>query len=141
MHVYAQTHPWIQASRWVYENVPNNAVIAVEHWDDHLPLSLPGGQTTPGQHGYRHVELPMYEPDTPDKLWLIRDRLREADLIVLSTNRLYRTIPRLPERRAVDRGGDDVALLGADLFSRGQIAGAADALPVYLRDQVVRAPG
>ena len=31
----------------------------------------------------------------------VLERLREADLIVLSTNRLYRTIPRLPERYPV----------------------------------------
>ena len=99
--VYAQTHPWIQVSRYIYDRVPDGSVIAVEHWDDHMPLSLPEDRANPGARGYRHVELPMYEPDNPDKLWLIRERLREADLIVLSTNRLYRTIPRLPERYPV----------------------------------------
>jgi YYY domain-containing protein len=96
--VYAQTHPWIQASWWIYENVPDGSVIAVEHWDDHLPLSLPEAHMSPRAHGYTHVELPMYEPDRYDKLMLVRDRLREADYVILSTNRLYRTIPRLPER-------------------------------------------
>jgi YYY domain-containing protein len=99
--VYAQTHPWIQASRWIYEQVPDESVIAVEHWDDHLPLALPEDRANPGAHGYRHVELPMYEPDNWAKYDLIRSRLREADLLVLSTNRLYRTIPRLPERYPV----------------------------------------
>jgi YYY domain-containing protein len=98
MRVYAQTHPWIQASRWVYENVPDGSVIAVEHWDDHLPLSLPEPHANFHSRGYRHVELPMYEPDGYDKLMLVRDRLREADYLILSTNRLYRTIPRLPKR-------------------------------------------
>ena len=35
------------------------------------------------------------------KFALLRDRLREADYIVLSTNRLHRTIPRLPARYPV----------------------------------------
>ena len=61
--VYAQTHPWIQASRYIYDRVPDGSVIAVEHWDDHMPLSLPEDRANPGAHGYRHVELPMYEPD------------------------------------------------------------------------------
>ncbi|MBN1579239.1 MAG: phospholipid carrier-dependent glycosyltransferase, partial [Anaerolineae bacterium] len=98
MWMYAQEHPWIQASKWIYQNVPDGTIIAVEHWDDHLPLSLPIDYANPGAHSYRHVELPMYEPDNYDKYDLIRSRLREADYIILSTNRLYRTIPRLPER-------------------------------------------
>jgi len=98
MHIYADEHPWIQASRWIYAHVPDGSTIAVEHWDDHLPLSLPEPEASPQLHGYRHLELPMYEPDTPDKLALIRERLLQADYIVFSTNRLYRTIPRLSER-------------------------------------------
>ena len=98
MRVYAQTHPWIRASRWIYSQVPDGSVIAVEHWDDHLPLSLPEPMATPRARSYVHVELPMYEPDGYEKLALVRDRLRQADYIVLSTNRLYRTIPRLPAR-------------------------------------------
>jgi YYY domain-containing protein len=98
MGVYAQTHPWIQASRWIYEHVPDGSVIAVEHWDDHLPLSLPEDRATPGAHAYQHVELPMYEPDSYEKSSLVRSLLREADYLVFSSNRLYRTISRLPER-------------------------------------------
>ncbi len=98
LRVYAQTHPWIRASRWIYTQVPDGSVLAVEHWDDHLPLSLPEPMATPRVHGYVHVELPMYEPDGYEKLALVRDRLQQADYIILATNRLYRTIPRLPAR-------------------------------------------
>ncbi len=96
--VYAQEHTWIQASQWIYAHVPDGAVIAVEHWDDHLPLSLPQERANPGAHRYQQIELPMYEPDTLDKYTLLRSRLQAADYIVLSSNRLYRTIPRLPKR-------------------------------------------
>ncbi len=98
MRVYAQEHPWIQASKWIYQNVPDGSVIAVEHWDDHLPLSLPLEGANPGVRGYQHIELPMYEDDGYAKYDLLRTRLGQADYIVLSTNRLYRTIPRLPDR-------------------------------------------
>jgi tRNA threonylcarbamoyladenosine biosynthesis protein TsaB len=49
--------------------------------------------------------------------------------------RIVRVLPDL-EPRAYD-----VALIGADRFGRGEVGQALDAIPVYLRDQVVRAPG
>jgi YYY domain-containing protein len=51
-----------------------------------------------GAHGYRLVELPMYEEDNEQKYHLLRSRLSEADYIILSSNRLYGSIPRLPQR-------------------------------------------
>ena len=52
----------------------------------------------PGAHGYRQPLLPMYEEDTRQKFETIRDTLRDCDYLVLASNRLWRTIPRLPER-------------------------------------------
>ncbi|MBN1639944.1 MAG: glycosyltransferase family 39 protein [Anaerolineae bacterium] len=98
MRVYAGAHTWVRASRWIYANVPDGAVIAVEHWDDHLPLSLPEQGATVGERRYVHVELPMYEPDSVEKMAIVGQRLRQAEYIVLASNRLYRTIPRLPDR-------------------------------------------
>ena len=96
--VYGTEHTWITASRWIYEHVPDGSVLASEHWDDDLPLGLPEPGANTGAHGYRLVELPMYEDDNEQKYHLLRSRLSEADYIVLSTNRLYGAIPRLPER-------------------------------------------
>lgn len=94
--VYAQPHPWIVASRWIYENVPDGAVLATEHWDDRLPLGLPEPGANPGR--YRYVTMPMYEEDTPEKFDIIKNNLRQADYYIFASGRLYRTIPRLPER-------------------------------------------
>jgi YYY domain-containing protein len=47
------------------------------------------------------VELPLYEPDTREKFRIVRDTLKRADYVILATNRLYRTIPRLPKRYPV----------------------------------------
>ena len=96
--VYRYTHPWIAASRWIYANVPDGSVLASEHWDDDLPLGLPEPGADWGSHGYRIVDLPLYEDDNESKYQLLRSRLQEADYIVLSSNRLYASIPRLPER-------------------------------------------
>jgi YYY domain-containing protein len=51
-----------------------------------------------GVHGYRQPLLPMYEEDTRRKFETIRDTLRDCDYLVLASNRLWRTIPRLSER-------------------------------------------
>jgi len=96
--VYGTEHSWITASRWIYDHVPDGSVLASEHWDDDLPLGLPEPGANTGAHGYRLVELPMYEDDNEQKYHLLRSQLSEADYIVLSTNRLYGAIPNLPER-------------------------------------------
>ncbi|MGQ9715199.1 MAG: DUF2298 domain-containing protein, partial [Anaerolineae bacterium] len=96
--IYTREHTWITASRWIYAHVPDGSVLAVEHWDDELPKSLRESGMHPGAHQYRHVTLPLYEEDTPQKYELIKQALREADYVVLASNRLYRSIPRLPKR-------------------------------------------
>lgn len=96
--IYVREHTWITASRWIYAHIPDGSVLAVEHWDDELPKSLREPGMHPGAHQYRHVTLPLYEEDTPQKYELIKQALREADYVVLASNRLYRSIPRLPKR-------------------------------------------
>ena len=96
--VYGSEHPWVQASRWIYANVPDGSALGLEHWDDNLPFGLPEPGANMGAHGYRVVEFPLYEEDTAAKSELLKERVRESDYIILSSNRLYRTIPRLPER-------------------------------------------
>ncbi|HIQ04690.1 MAG TPA: hypothetical protein EYH31_03240, partial [Anaerolineae bacterium] len=95
---YGHTHPWIVASRWIYDNVPDGSVIAVEHWDDSLPKPLPEPNANLGAHRYQQVTLPLYEEDTEQKYLTIKVALRQADYIMLASNRLYRSIPRLSER-------------------------------------------
>ena len=97
--VYGHSHSWIAASRWIYEHVPQNSVILAEHWDDSLPKDLqkPAGYYR-GAYGYRVTDLPNYEEDTQAKFETIKRMVNEADYIVLATNRLYRSIPRLPQR-------------------------------------------
>jgi YYY domain-containing protein len=93
--IYRQPHSRIEASRWIYARVPAGAVLAVEHWDDALPLRIDGKD---GATIYRSVELPNYAEDTPEKLELILDVLGLADYVILSSNRLVDSIPRLPMR-------------------------------------------
>jgi len=96
--VYGTGHSWVSASRWVYENVPFGSCIAAEHWEEGFPRTWAEPGMNPGAHSYHQPLLPMYEEDTRQKFETIRDTLRDCDYLVLASNRLWRTIPRLPER-------------------------------------------
>lgn len=97
MNVYVQEHPWIQATAWLCENLARPSRIAVEHWDDPLPLLQGTGELRCyRRHSVR--ELALYDPDTVHKLETLLDAIESSDYIVLSSNRLYNTIPRLPDR-------------------------------------------
>ena len=97
--IYTQPNTRIAASRWLYENIPAGKTLANEHWDDWLPIGGLDGKTAYGEAGmFQSVEMRNYEADTPEKLnWMV-DNLAKADYIVLSSNRLYDSIPRLPVR-------------------------------------------
>ncbi|MGC8779669.1 MAG: DUF2298 domain-containing protein [Anaerolineae bacterium] len=101
--IYRRPLSRITASRWIYANIPPGKVIANEHWDDGLPLRIDGKDPF-GAFGYRGLSsssdgnLQMYMEDTPEKRELLYRWLNEADYIVLSSNRLWGSIPRLPMR-------------------------------------------
>ena len=93
--IYRRPHSRIDASEWIYDNVPPGAVVAFEVWDDPLPLRT-GGRDAGSI--YRGVELHNYAEDNPEKLDLTLEALSRTDVIALSSNRLYDSIPRLPMR-------------------------------------------
>src|SRR5262249_37452465 len=65
--IYDQPHSRIQASAWIFANIPAGKTLATEHWDDRLPLARPG--LDPGR--YRYTELALYDQENPAK----RDKL------------------------------------------------------------------
>ncbi|HEX9386590.1 MAG TPA: DUF2298 domain-containing protein, partial [Anaerolineales bacterium] len=97
--IYGRMNSRIEASRWMYQNLPQGAMLANEHWDDWLPIGGLDGNTSYGDQGmFTAVEMANYEDDNPDKLNRMIENLTQADYIVLSSNRLYDSIPRLPIR-------------------------------------------
>ena len=97
LNVYTQEHPWIQATAWLCEHLSKPSHIMVEHWDDSLPMVQGTGEL----RCYRYHEFKVfraYYPDTTKKLADLLDSLEECDAVILSSNRLYNTIPRLPNR-------------------------------------------
>lgn len=92
--IYARPVSRGQASMWIYRNVPPPAVMANEHWDDPLPLPIPGFD-----HGkYAGPQLPLYDPDEPKKIETIIQMLSQSSHMNVTSNRLYGSIPRMPER-------------------------------------------
>ncbi|MBI3538138.1 MAG: hypothetical protein HY070_11355, partial [Chloroflexi bacterium] len=100
--IYTRPVSRVTASRWIFNNVPTGTVIANEHWDDPLPLRVDGKDPFGGM--YRGLKsssdglMQWYAEDTPEKRAQAIAWLDEADYIVLSSNRLYKAIPRLPMR-------------------------------------------
>lgn len=97
LNVYRQEHPWIQATAWICEQLPAGSTIAVEHWDDPLPML----QGTGDLRCYSRFDVDTfaaYDRDDAGKLADILRMLQDSDYIILSTNRLYNAIPRLPGR-------------------------------------------
>ena len=100
VRMYAEPHPAVAASRWIYQHVPPGSGIATEHWEEGLPVPLEaqGRSLSAGSQGYRMATLNLYEDDNEAKLSHIVQRLQAADYVVFFSNRLYGTIPRLPQR-------------------------------------------
>ena len=87
-NIYGQIHTAVRASEWLMERAPSGSEVLKEHWEEAIPNLA----------GHRISELPLYEDDRPAKFTDIARRLADSDYIVLFSNRLYGTIPRLPER-------------------------------------------
>ncbi len=93
--IYMREHTRIEASRWIHAHVPAGSTLLSEHWDDRLPLTLPG---IGGPERYRHIELAHYELDTPEKRGRLLDALNHGDYVVLASQKLVDSIPRMPHR-------------------------------------------
>ena len=102
MTIYTRPVSRVTASRWMYANIPRGSVIGNEQWDDPLPLRIDGldpyGGMFRGLSSTPDGLMHWYDEDTPDKRVQAIKWLDEADYIVLSSNRLYLSIPRLPMR-------------------------------------------
>ena len=89
MNVYTGVHPLNAVSSWLRDNADTGAVVVQEHWEEGVP----------GVIGLQmHQRADLYDPDTPQKFEKLTELLAGADYFVLLSNRLYATIPRLPDR-------------------------------------------
>ncbi len=99
--IYSHQNTRLSASEWIYDNIPKGAVISAEYWDDALPIPL-AGKPYPIPY-YQRVTMDLYA-DRPneDEFTYIADSLQNTDYIILSSDRLAQSIPKLPWRYPVD---------------------------------------
>jgi hypothetical protein len=88
--IYTRPHTRIMATDWINRNVPFGSKLALEHWDDALPLNNMGR--------YQFLEMPMYENDNNPQKWeKVNANLKSADYLILASNRLYVPLPKLAD--------------------------------------------
>jgi len=89
LSIYSRPHSRIQASEWIRQNIPSDKVLSNEYWDDALPL---------GYSDYPGEILTLFDPDTDEKWEKINESLEKIDYLIMSSNRLWATIPRVPNK-------------------------------------------
>jgi len=91
-NIYRSPVTRVEASKWVYENVPQGTVIGHEHWDDEVPYAIAGVT----QRSYGSETFNNFDPDSPERVSKLLATLDKVDYIALSSRRLSGTIPRVP---------------------------------------------
>ncbi len=92
VNIYSLPHSRIQATDWILKNIPLGSALAVEHWDDLIPLR--------NSEQYQIITLTLYDqPDDKQKWALMQENLNHADYIILASNRLYVPLPKLADCR------------------------------------------
>ena len=94
LSVYARPHSIVSASSWFHRNAAPGARVLVPDWEEGFPFALPA---LPADR-FRVANLPLYEPDGPEKTRLLADRLAASDLLVFPTKRHTGAITRARER-------------------------------------------
>lgn len=88
--IYLKDHTRVNASKWIYQNIPVGSTLATEYWDDTLPLPINGNYS----ELYNFQSLSVASADTPEKINKIKEQLFKSDYIILSSNRFYLPIPK-----------------------------------------------
>lgn len=105
LNVYSQPNTRIQASLWIYSHIKPGSVFTYEQWDDALPVAVDGHDPSiyqqasyPGANGQLQQGLDLYGDDTPEKAQQLANLLPTLDVITMASDRLDKSIPRLPAR-------------------------------------------
>lgn len=103
--VYSQPNTRIQASDWIFTHLKPGTVLTYEQWDDALPFTVDGHDASiypqavyTDAQGMPQQGLDLYGDDTPAKAQMIASMLMQVGAITMPTDRLDKSIPRLPAR-------------------------------------------
>lgn len=100
VNIYSKDTTRVAASKWIYANVPEDSVIANEHWDDPIPLLIPPedlaleGLT---QIHYDSIMMEVYNEDNEQKILDLYQDISTTDYIFVTSPRARGGIGRLPE--------------------------------------------
>jgi len=96
LNIYSTKNTRIQATNWINRFIPTGSTLAVEHWDDRVPIFDPGR--------YKYEELTLYDiPDDQKKWSMLNEKLKRSDYIILASNRLYTPLQKLWECNEVNK--------------------------------------
>lgn len=88
LNIYTTPNTRIQATAWINQFIPEGSTLAVEHWDDRVPIFDPGK--------YNYEELTLYDiPDDGRKWEVLHEKLNRSDFIIIASNRLYTPLQQL----------------------------------------------
>lgn len=96
LSIYSHPNPKVAATQWILNNIPQGKTLAIEHWDDSLPLY--------NQEKYTMFILPLYESDTELKWNGIKRQLNTADYVILASNRLSTPLQKLTDCKMLPQG-------------------------------------
>ncbi|HEX5478400.1 MAG TPA: DUF2298 domain-containing protein, partial [Dehalococcoidia bacterium] len=91
-HIYTSPVTRAEASRWIYQNVPEGSVIGHESWDDAVPYGVSGVQ----QRTYGSVTFNNFNVDDQQHVDELLSDLDQVDYIALASGRVSLTTTRVP---------------------------------------------
>ncbi|MDD4135626.1 MAG: glycosyltransferase family 39 protein [Candidatus Shapirobacteria bacterium] len=94
LNIYNQPHSRYQSSEWICQNISTKSVLSSEIWDDSLPLFSPSCINK----SYFHQELSLFDTESSQKWTKINEQLTSINYLILSSNRLWGSIPKVSER-------------------------------------------
>jgi len=94
LNIYAKPHSRYQSSEWICQNISTKSTISSEIWDDSLPIFSPSCINK----SYFHQELSLFDTESPQKWEKINEQLTSTNYLILSSNRLWGSIPKITER-------------------------------------------
>jgi len=102
INIYKSDHPWDEASRWVYANIPPGTFIASEQWDDSLPTTMLVDGRIRQRYEYLDQQLTwLTGPDAADNEAKLEKNLlllEQAEYVTLLSDRVYGVVPRIEDR-------------------------------------------
>ncbi len=93
-NIFIQPLSRIEASSWMYKNIPAGSTITAEYWDDGLPYCVPDVDCS----AFVSIQTFPYADETEGKIDDLVGTLNRADYVIISSRRLVDSISRMPYR-------------------------------------------